>query len=156
MRNLCSALICIIFLMTNVLASIGVASENIDVLIKNSYVRESIPGTSISSAYMAIHNLSAKNLRLISASSAVSKRIEIHQRTMSDGLMRMRQRDYVEILAKDRVLFQPSGYHLMIFDLKHPLLAKDNIIITLHFDNQSSIDVKYNVKGLKQKEHHHH
>jgi len=117
---------------------------------------ESIPGTSISSAYMTINNLSAKNIRLIAASSAVSERIEIHEHTMADGLMRMRQRDYVEILAKDTTLFQPSGFHLMIFDLKQPLKAEENIIITLFFDDQSSIAVNYSVKGLKQKKHHHH
>ena len=82
--------------------------------------------------------------------------LSIIQHLISDGLMRMRKRDTVEILAKDTLLFQPSGYHLMIFDLKLPLIATENIIITLHFDDQSSIDINYIVKGLKQKEHHHH
>ena len=75
---------------------------------------------------------------------------------MTDGLMRMRQCDHVDILAKSSTVFQPSGFHLMIFDLKQPLKAKENIIITLHFDDQSSIDVNYTVKGLKQKKRPHH
>ena len=156
MKNIFSAVIVMALSVSNVFASAGPASEKTNIQIENGYARESIPGTSISSAYMAIHNLSVNNVRLIAASSAISERIEIHQHTMVDGLMRMRQRDTVEILAKDTLLFQPSGYHLMIFDLKQPLTAKENIIITLHFDDQSSIDVNYSVKGLKQKEHHHH
>lgn len=132
------------------------ANENTTIMVENSYARESIPGTSISSAYMTLKNTSSANVKLIAASSSVSKRVEIHQHTMENGLMKMRQRDDVEIAANDHVIFQPSGFHLMIFDLKKPLKANSNIIITLHFDDQSSVDVNYLVKGLKQKKKHHH
>jgi copper(I)-binding protein len=142
--------------MSSVFANVSLASENAKLVVENGYARESIPGTSISSAYMTIKNLSAKNIRLIAATSAVSDRIEIHQHTMSDGLMRMRQRDYVDISAQNSTVFQPSGFHLMIFDLKQPLKAKENIIITLYFDDQFSIDVNYTVQGLKQKKHEQH
>jgi copper(I)-binding protein len=156
MRNVFSPIISLMIVVSSVFANISLASENDKLIVENGYARESIPGTSISSAYMTIKNLSAKNIRLIAAASAVSDRIEIHQHTMSDGLMRMRQRDYVEISAQNSTVFQPSGFHLMIFDLKHPLKAKENIIITLSFDDQSSIDVNYTVQGLKQKKHEHH
>ncbi|MBA6293054.1 copper chaperone PCu(A)C [Colwellia sp. MB3u-70] len=156
MRNVFLPIISLVIVVSSVFANISLASENTKLVVENGYARESIPGTSISSAYMTIKNLSAKNIRLIAATSAVSDRIEIHQHTMSDGLMRMRQRDYVEISAQNNTVFQPSGFHLMIFDLKHPLKAKENIIITLSFDDQSSIDVNYTVQGLKQKKHEHH
>ncbi|ARD44718.1 copper chaperone PCu(A)C [Colwellia sp. PAMC 21821] len=155
MRNVFLAITSLIILVSSVFSNVGYASDNTEILVENGYARESIPGTTISSAYMTIKNLSAKNIRLIAASSVVSERIEIHQHTMVDGLMRMRQRDYVEVSAHNITEFQPSGYHLMIFDLKHPIKAKENIIITLHFDDQSRIDVNYTVQGLKQKKHHH-
>lgn len=156
MRNVFLPIISLVILVSSVFANVSLASENTKLVVENGYARESIPGTSISSAYMTIKNLSAKNIRLIAAASAVSDRIEIHQHTMSDGLMRMRQRDYVEISAQNNTVFQPSGFHLMIFDLKKPLKAQENIIITLSFDDQSSIDVNYTVQGLKQKKHEHH
>ncbi len=155
MSNVFSPVVSLVLLISCVFANAGVASESTAVLVENGYARESIPGTSISSAYMAISNLSAKNIKLVAASSSVSDRIEIHQHIMSDGLMRMRQRDYVDILAKNTVIFQPSGFHLMMFDLKQPLKAKEHIVITLHFDDKSSIDVNYTIKGLKRKKHHH-
>jgi copper(I)-binding protein len=155
MRNLFLPVVSLVLLISCVFANAGVTSESTAVLVENGYARESIPGTSISSAYMAISNLSAKNIKLVAASSSVSDRIEIHQHTMTDGLMRMRQRDYVDILAKNTVIFQPSGFHLMMFDLKQPLKAKEHIVITLHFDDKSSIDVNYTIKGLKRKKHHH-
>lgn len=132
------------------------ADEHASIIVENSYARESIPGTTISSAYMTLNNTSSVNVKLIAASSSVSERIEIHQHTMKNGLMKMRQRDNVEIVANEHVVFQPSGFHLMIFDLKKPLKADSSIIITLHFDDKSSVDVNYLVKGLKQKKQHHH
>ena len=156
MSNLFSSGVSVTLLLSSIVASIACANDNLEVVIDKPYARESIPGTSISSAYMTITNKSASSVKLVAASSEVSKRVEIHQHTMTDGLMRMRQVDYVEILAKNSKTFQPSGLHLMIFDLKQPLKAQENVIITLHFDNQASIDVNYTVKGLKQKKHHHH
>ncbi len=156
MRNLLSSVISVLLLISSVYSNLVFAVENKAILVENGYARESIPGTNISSAYMTLSNLTTKKIRLVSIESAVSERIEIHDHTVVDGLMRMRQRDYVDILANDTVHFQPSGLHLMIFDLKQPLKAKENIRITLHFDDQSSIDVNYTVKGLKQKKHHNH
>jgi copper(I)-binding protein len=156
MRNVFSPVFSLVLLMCSVIVNSSFASENSAIVAENGYARESIPGTTISSAYMTLKNVSSKNLRIIAASSSVSDRVEIHEHTMENGLMKMRQRDSVEILANDSTIFQPSGFHLMIFDLKQPLKAKENIMITLHFDNQSSLDVNYLVKGLKQKKHHHH
>ena len=155
MRNIISPVFSLVLLICNVFVGFSFASQESEIVVENGYVRESIPGTTISSAYMTLNNSSSKNLQLVAASSSVSDRVEIHEHTMADGLMRMRQRESVEILANDSTIFQPSGFHLMIFDLKQPLKAKENITITLHFDDQSSIDANYLVKGLKQKKHHH-
>ncbi|MBA6415391.1 copper chaperone PCu(A)C [Colwellia sp. 6M3] len=156
MRNIFLPVISWLILLNISLSNEVFANEVNEISVEDGYVRESIPGTSISSAYMTIKNLSSTDTRLVSASSEVSERIEIHQHTMVDGLMRMRQRDYVDILANNSTVFQPSGFHLMIFNLKEPLKAKEKVIITLHFDNQSSLEVNYTVQGLKQKKHHHH
>jgi len=121
-----------------------------DIVIENAYIRETIPGTSISSAYMTIINSSDKNIKLLGATSEISKRIEIHEHTMADGMMRMRQRENIEIAAKSNVVLQPSGYHLMIFDLKQPLRHAQNVTITLQFSNDASVEVKLPVKSIKQ------
>ena len=131
-----------------------VISENIR--IENSYARETIPGTNISSAYMKVINTSSKAIRLVGASSQISERIELHEHTMTNGMMRMRQKQSVDIPANQEIIFQPSGLHLMIFDLKHPLKSAENVVITLHFDDKSSVNVTYAIKSIKQKKHTHH
>jgi len=126
--------------------------------VKEGYARETIPGTNISSAYMRIINKNTVSINLIGVSSDISNRIEIHEHTMANGMMKMRKRDRLTIHADSEVKLQPSGYHLMIFDLVKPLKAAENINLTLHFNNQLDVKVEIPVQSIKQKKqsHHHH
>ena len=121
----------------------------------DGFVRETIPGTNISSAYMTLKNSNEKSVTLIGASSKISPRIEIHEHSMTGGMMSMRQVDTIVIKSKDSVVLQPSGLHLMLFDIPEPLKAGDMVTITLHFSSQPDVDVQLPVKGIKRKKHHH-
>ena len=67
---------------------------NSNIIIEAPYVRASIPGTIITSAYMSIENKSDAILTLTGVSSSFSDRIEIHQHSLSDGMMKMRKVDF--------------------------------------------------------------
>ncbi|WP_371374006.1 copper chaperone PCu(A)C [Thalassotalea aquiviva] len=125
-----------------------------DIEITNSYIRETIPGTQVSSAYMTITNASADDIKLLSITSNISKRIELHQHLMRDSMMQMQQVDSIIIKAKDKTVLQPHGYHVMIFELKSPLIANQHVAMTLHFSNGQTLDITLPVKGLKQLSHH--
>ena len=140
--------------------------KNSIILIENAYVRATIPGTSIASSYMEIENKGDKTVTLLSASSNISPRIEIHQHTMLDGMMRMRKVDSIDINPKERVKLQPSGLHLMLFDVKKPLNSPEHIELMLNFSTNESVTVHVPVysptqeKAAKQAsstmhEHHH-
>ncbi|WP_241242439.1 copper chaperone PCu(A)C [Thalassotalea sp. G2M2-11] len=133
-----------------------IASE---VSVEHGYVRATIPGTKVSSAYMEIVNEGEKPVVLLSASGQISDRIEIHQHTMENGMMRMRQQDSLTIPAHDSVTLQPGGYHLMIFNVTQPLKVNDEITLTLHFKEAAAMTVTLPVKSIvrkKQTENHHH
>jgi len=125
-------------------------SEDGKILIENAFVRATIPGTSISSAYMEIENKSAATITLISINSKASSRIEIHQHTMLDGMMRMRKLDTIDIKPKERVKLQPSGLHLMLFNVAPPLKAQENIELILSFSNKQSIAMQLPVYSPEQ------
>ena len=112
------------------------------ILIENAYVRATIPGTSISSAYMEIENKSGETITLMSVNSSASPRIEFHQHTMHNGMMRMRKLNTIDIKPKERVKLQPSGLHLMLFDVTPPLKAQEHIELTLNFSNKKYIAVQ--------------
>ena len=126
------------------------------IAVDGGYVRETIPGTAISSAYMTITNGSDQALTLTGASSKRSPRIEIHEHSMSDGMMRMRQKAAIIIKAKETVTLQPSGLHLMVFDLPGPLKQGETMPVTLHFLGGQKVNIELPVRGLKKKNNHHH
>jgi copper(I)-binding protein len=138
-----------------------VAHEMDNIVIEAAHIRATIPGTNVTSAYMSIENKSDKTIVLTGASSSVSDRIEIHQHVMKDGMMSMRQVKKLSIKEKNRVILQPMGYHLMIFNVKKALMPADQVSLTLHFTHQKDVVVIIPVQSIKQekqakKQHHHH
>lgn len=123
--------------------------------ISDQYVRETIPGTKISSAYMTIKNDSAAPMTLTGVTSNISNRIELHEHVMTEDMMKMQQVDSIIIKANDQAVLQPHGYHIMVFDLHKPLQAESDITLTLHFNNKENITIDVPVKGIKTKRHQH-
>ncbi len=112
------------------------------ILVEKAYIRSLIPGSSVTSSYMSIENKGEKTVTLLGATSKISPRIEIHQHSMSDGMMRMRQIGSIDIKAKQRIFLQPSGLHLMFFDVKNSLRTKKNIELTLNFFNKAPVIIQ--------------
>lgn len=144
-------LMCSFIVNANTLTSKKTKLEaNLLVSVEHAYIRSSIPGTTITSSYMVIENKGQKTVTLLGASSKISPRIEIHQHSMSDGMMRMRQLDSIDIKANQRIVLQPSGLHLMLFDVKRPLQAQQKIELTLNFLNQSPVTILVPIYGPLQ------
>ena len=146
-------LIGVIFILLTFFVQISVFAQQI--IVSDGYLRATIPGTSISAAYMTIENLGENSVTLTGASSNISPSIEIHQHFMIDGMMKMRKQASFTLNGKDTVLLQPSGLHLMIFDLKKPLLPDELITLTLHFSAQADVVLNLPVQSIKQQQHHH-
>ncbi len=119
------------------------------ITISDGYIKASIPGSDITAAYMTINNNSDKAITLQKVTSSISDQIEIHQHSMADGMMQMRQVDNISIEANNNVVLQPSGLHLMIFSLKQQITEKDMISLTLYFSNDTKINIQLPVKQFK-------
>ncbi|MEW6989113.1 copper chaperone PCu(A)C [Colwelliaceae bacterium 6441] len=132
-----------------------------DLSIEHGYIRATIPGTNVSSAYMEINNLTEQEAVLVGVSTGVSDRVEIHEHVMKGELMRMQKRETLTIGAHDHVSLQPSGYHLMIFNLTNPLLVDEKVVLTFHFLAHKDVTITIPVQSIKRKKqqkpaHHHH
>ncbi|TKB45301.1 copper chaperone PCu(A)C [Thalassotalea mangrovi] len=142
----------IITLINLLLLAPSAFAANVDV--DDAFMRELIPGTQVTSAYMTISNNSDKDITLVSVSGNVSKRIEIHEHTMKGGMMQMGKLDSIIIKANDEVILQPHGLHLMVFNPSSPVKAGEQVELTLHFDNDQQTKVIIPVKGLKPAHNH--
>ena len=155
--NITKILVLVTIMLTTALPSYAGQSESVEnniVTVTEGFIRETIPGTNISSAYMTISNHSDKAVILVAASGDFSPRIEIHEHSMADGMMRMRQLESITIDANSSVKLQPYGLHLMLFDLKKPLKHNEFVDIVLHFSSQPELSIKLPIHSIKQKNHH--
>jgi copper(I)-binding protein len=99
-----------------------------------------------SAVYMTFTNNGAAD-RLLSASTATSSLVEIHNMNMDGGMMRMRRLDGIDLPSGGTVLLAPGGLHMMLFGLKAPLRTGESFPLELRFKNAGKILVQVNVEA---------
>jgi copper(I)-binding protein len=104
------------------------------VTVSNAWVRATVPGQEVAGAFMDIR--SDANARLVSASSTVIPRVELHAMKMDGDVMRMREVKAIELPKDTTVSLKPGGYHIMLMNLKKPIAAGDKIPLTLVIETQ--------------------
>jgi periplasmic copper chaperone A len=127
--------------------------------IKDIWVRETPPGTSITALYMNIENSGGEDDTLKSVSSNISKSAEIHNTSVDQhGVAKMEMLESVSVPARESVHFEPGGMHIMLIDLREPLKSGDKVDIELVFDRAGQMKVQAEVVGIgdKSQEQHHH
>ncbi|VAV98702.1 Copper metallochaperone PCu(A)C, inserts Cu(I) into cytochrome oxidase subunit II [hydrothermal vent metagenome] len=111
-----------------------------DIVLSESWVRLPPGGRDITGGYLRITNAGGDDV-LLSASSPVAEKIEIHQNFETDGLMQMRQMQSVKIAANSEITFAPGGYHLMIFAVQEIKLGQ-SVQLVLQFENSGAKSVQ--------------
>ena len=110
----------------------------------------------VGAAYLSIENSGDKPVRLKSARTLAADSVEIHEMSMTDGIMRMRDLpDGVRVDPGAKVALAPGGIHLMLKGLKQPLAEKDKVPLTLTFEDGTEIEVELHVQIPKPDEHKH-
>ena len=109
-----------------------------DVTINHAWARATAPGQDVGAAYMEL--TSKQPVTLISAGSVAANRVEFHEMSMTGGIMKMRGLPDIQLPANTLVKLQPGGKHLMLFGLKQPLKAGDNLNLFFNIkDSQGKI-----------------
>src|ERR1700733_13645011 len=110
-------------------ATSGVATFKLgDLTVTSPWTRATPGGAKIAGGYLKITNNGASADRFVGAKSDASDRVEIHEMSMSDGVMKMRPLpNGLEIKPGETVELKSGGYHLMFMDLKQPLKQGDSL-----------------------------
>lgn len=123
------------------------SNENL-VVIKDAWVRPTNPGQEVGAAYMTF--LSTQDLMLIGVESDVTKSVEIHNMSMENGVMKMRMMDTLPLVANKPYKLAPGGFHLMLFDLKKPLIVGEEVNFALNFKSKNKPDFQQTIKVMVQ------
>jgi hypothetical protein len=118
-------------------------------LIEAPWSRATPAGAKVAGGYVRITNAGTEPDRLISASADVAARGEVHEMSVENGIMRMRELDGgIEIKPGETVELKPGGLHLMFMDLKAGLKEGEPVRGTLVFQKAGTVPVTFTVGGL--------
>ena len=96
--------------------------------------------------FMTILNTGAKPVTLTAIESPLAAKVELHQSSMANGVMTMRQQDTATLAAGGKLELSPGGYHLMLLGLKQPLKVGQKAPLTLVFADGKRVTVDLTVR----------
>ena len=99
--------------------------------VSNAWVRATVAGQNSAAAYMTLK--SDEEAELVEVTTDIAGRASIHEMSMRDGMMRMRRLDRVKLSASRPFVLSEGGYHIMLEELRAPLVAGRVVHLTLRF-----------------------
>ena len=114
-----------------VVASAALAQTN-RLEVSNAWARATPGSAENGAAYLTIQ--SATPDRLLSVSSPVAKKAELHTMSMEGMVMKMRPLADLDIPAGQPVTLKPGGQHVMLLGLDAPLREGQSFPLTLTFE----------------------
>jgi copper(I)-binding protein len=127
-------------------AALAGAAEEVQTL--DPYVRAMPPGQSVSAAFLGLSNTGKEHHALVAVETPAAMMAEMHEHTMADGMMQMREVEKIDLPAGATVELKPGGLHIMLMGLKSQLKPGDGVEITLIYGDGSKTTVKAPVRKI--------
>ncbi len=115
--------------------------------VSTAWSRELPPTAPVGAAFLSIENHSEQPDRLISANSSIAEVTELHAHIHQGDVMRMVKVEAIDVPAHGQLILEPGGYHVMLIDLKKPLVAGEQLPLTLQFEHGGQVDVIVDIKS---------
>jgi copper(I)-binding protein len=120
-----------------------------DLVITQPWSRATPGGTKVAGGYLTIENKGSTPDRLVSGSTNVAKKIEIHEMAVNNGVMTMRPTDGGLVIEPGKTAkLAPGGHHLMFLELNSPIKQGDALAVTLKFEKAGEVKVLFDVQGV--------
>lgn len=113
------------------------------VKVEGGWARATVQGQQATGAFMKL--TAPQATRLVSVASPVAGVAEIHEMKMDGGVMKMRAVNGLDLPANQAVELKPGSYHLMLMDLKAPLMKDSSVALTLTFKDAKGVESKQQV-----------
>jgi copper(I)-binding protein len=81
----------------------------------------------------------------VAVSTPAASVAEIHEMKMEGSVMKMRAIPVLDLPANQTVELKPGSYHLMLMDLKAPLVKDGSVALTLVFKDAKGTESKQQV-----------
>lgn len=125
-------------LLTSLLLS-PLAYAQSDITVHDAHVRTTPPNAPTSAIFVTLTNTGSTERQLTAITTPVAGKAELHEVLHDGDMMQMRQVDKVTIPAQGSVALTPGGLHIMLFDLKQPLVEGENVEVDATFANGETV-----------------
>jgi len=116
------------------------------VSVHDAWARATAPGQTTGAVYMSLTSPAGDTLTGISSPDAGAAML--HKTTQMNGMSGMTDMDTLPLPAGTKITLAPQGMHVMLMDLKHPLVAGQNVEVDLTFAKSPGIHVKAPVQPI--------
>jgi periplasmic copper chaperone A len=119
------------------------------IAVEQPWARATPAGAQTGAVYMTLDNKTSSADRLTGASSDVADKLQIHEMTVVNGVMQMRElTNGLPVPTGGSVTLKPGSYHVMLIGLKKPLTPGKTFPLTLIFEKAGNISVTVPVQAM--------
>jgi periplasmic copper chaperone A len=119
------------------------------ITVEQPWARATPGGAMTGAVYMTLANKAKDADRLTAASSDVASKVQIHEMSVVNGIMKMRQlTNGLPIPAGGSVTLKPGSFHVMLIGLKKPLVEGQTLPLTLTFAKAGNISITVPIKAI--------
>ena len=120
-----------------------------DLEIKHPWSRATPKSAKVGGGYLTVINHGAMPDRLLSVSSPTAGKVELHEMTVQDGIMKMRPMPNGIVIEPGKtVALAPGGLHIMFLDLAAPFEQGKSFAAKLTFEKAGEVDVTFAVEAI--------
>ena len=126
------------------LGSLAAMAQTAAVKVEGAWARATVQGQMGTGAFMSL--TAKEGTTLIGVSSPVAGVAAVHEMKMEGDIMKMRAMPVLDLPAGKKVDLKPGGFHVMLMDLKAPLVKDSTVPVTLLFKNAQGVQSKLELK----------
>jgi copper(I)-binding protein len=115
--------------------------------VQDAWIRQTVPGQRGTGAFMKLQ--APQGSRLVGVATPVAGVAEVHEMKMEGGTMRMRElKDGLVLPARQPVELKSGGNHLMLMDLKQPMVKGTTVPLVLRFEDAKGVKSEREVQVM--------
>jgi len=115
--------------------------------VRDAWAAPTPNGVDVAAGFLTIVNPTDQADRLLSASSPRASRVEVHEMTLTDGVMQMRPVEALVIAADGEAVLAPGGAHLMFYGVTQPFTEGEEIAVLLTFEHAGDVNVTLPIRN---------
>jgi len=108
--------------------------------VTDAWIRATPPGAVTAAAYLTITSAGGAD-RLVGASTPAAGAVEIHTQIAEAGSQRMLHVAELTLPAGEAVRLTPGGQHLMLIDIKTPMVPGTKVALSLRFAEAGTVEI---------------